>query len=156
MYSLYLKQPQAHIHICTTHSISLKATQLTHIDYPTFVSEACGSESTSHASLPLKNLIIYFAYITYKMTRIGLMGFPNIEVVCISKQRNPFSFLHRLNKLKAGGKERESIKSQRAWPSGVLGEQKREHCSCITVCWCACRVESPFLWQWELALPLVL
>lgn len=68
----------------------------------------------------------------------------------------PFSSPQRLNKLKAGKKESESIKSQRTWPPGVLGEQKRQHCSCISVCWCVCRVESSILWQWGLALPLVL
>lgn len=41
-----------------------------------------------------------------------------------SKQSAPFSFLHGINKLKATKKDSQSIKSLRAWPSGVIGGQE--------------------------------
>lgn len=150
-----------------THSIGLNDMRLTHIDRLIFVG-VCGSVKTPLSkrhthSLSLLNSVSCTTHLRDRPTNIGLPCFLHIEANVQSEALcSPFSFLHRLNELKAARKESQSIKSLRAWPSGVLGGQE-EGVSQLYYCVfdvcvraCAQRAVSPLLWQWGLALPLVL
>ncbi len=143
----------------TVHSINLNDMRLTHIDQLIFVG-VCGSVKAplTHAS-PYSTLSTLFCttHLQDRATNVGLVCFLDVEATWKLKPSASFSFLHRINKLKAMTKESQSIKSLRAWPSGVLGGQEEGEVQlyyCVLMC--VCRAVSHLLWQWGLALPLVL
>lgn len=123
--------------------MGLNDMRLTHIDRLIFVA-VCGGVKTNthtHTESSLLNSINCTTHLHDRPTNIGLPCFPQIEATCKVRHSAPLSFLHRLNELKAARKESQSIKSLRAWPSGVLGGQEEgvlQLYYCVLTCVRAC------------------